>query len=351
MNSKASSRGLGILALVALSLTSCGGPPEASDGARPSASQSPVSEKDVCREWNEMVLAAGGGGGDDMRVQFRDQILSTAAKADGSLKAAMNVLAEPPKFDDQSRQKSDDAYATIDAACGTVEAWDNAFASSTPTLVPAPKPPVLGIETEASVRNADGYTLDLVFRWSSVRGFVADPTNAKPGKTDSIITTDDFEFSVRNTTPSRAAKGSHLGFHPMALYPMNLGLCDDPEITFGPTMIGNGQPNVITTPTGTYCLAQLGTSYGLLSVDIPPGAEKSKSELVGGNSAVVKGIGEMSPIVAQLNEPAFVGAVLTGANWTTDAGCPVTVTVISPLVRTASDHRLLVTGENLEVCG
>jgi hypothetical protein len=347
------SRSLGIFALVALSLTSCGGPPEASDGARPSASQSPVSEKDVCRDWNEMVLTSSrsGLGGDHMRVQFRDQILRTAAKADGSLKAAMNVLAEPPQSDTtpQNRQRSDDAYATIDAACGTVEALDNAAPSSKPTLAPAPEPPVLGIVTEASVRNADGYTLDLIFRWSSDKGFVADPTNAKPGKTDSIITTDDFEFSVRNTTPSRAAKGSHLGFHPMALYPMSLGLCDDAEIEFGPTMIGNGQPNVITTPTGTYCLAQLGTSYGLLSVDIPPGAEESKSELMRGNSARVRGIGEMSPIVAQLNEPAFVGAVLTGDNWITDDGCPVTVS--SPLARKETDHRLLVTGENLEVCG
>jgi hypothetical protein len=220
-------------------------------------------------------------------------------------------------------------------------------AGSQPTTEAAQVRPALEIANETSVSNEDGYTLDLVLRWSSTQGFVADPTNAKPGQTDSTITTDDVLFSVRNTTPSRAAKGLGIGLYPVALYPMSLGLCDT-DATFSPNIIGNGQANRITTPSGTYCLARLGVSYGLLSVNIPLGAEVSKSELMGGKLAAIEGLDEASPIVAELNKPAFVGTIL-GSQWATTAGCDVTVSSINPAVN--NSYTLLVTGENLKACG
>lgn len=173
---------------MALSLTSCGGAPEASGSGQPSATQPPVSEKDVCREWNELALSVEGSSlrGEERRAEYRDQILAVAAKAEGSLKTAMKVVADTPQpADQQVDQNIYDAGRVINDACGTAEFVASAAPSPEPTPAPATTAATAdpGAVSKTTVLNAEikgGYRANVTLVWHELKSLAQADFAAHP---------------------------------------------------------------------------------------------------------------------------------------------------------------------------
>ncbi|MGW1996450.1 hypothetical protein [Embleya sp. NPDC001921] len=185
----------------------------------------------------------------------------------------------------------------------------------------------MGFDGSLNITDADGYTYVLSYAAKSDGGFRADPTNAKPGRTDLVVAAS-AKATVTNTTPGRSAPGKNIRFDVWGLYPQASPVCKTEQT---PSHDMRGGQRTFVGPAGDprYCAVLLSPSLSNMDTTIPAGNRRDLVETGAlGFKQTIPGVpeSEAPAIIAALDRPASFVTFLT------DGGNPNSKSdVVSPL--------------------
>jgi hypothetical protein len=182
------------------------------------------------------------------------------------------------------------------------------------------------------VIDPDFYTMTVDYSYVSSSGWVADITEAKPGKTDFKLNT--FESVVMtNTTAGREMKGQWFLIVPTNLYAPDSGLCA--EDTTASSIVGTRNTLLQTSSGSQYCTVTM-ASQRVLYDPIPADSSVDIGQIGSMKGNRITNYDEAANLLPVLNAPLFSGLVIEvaddGPSWSLVSGvsCDVRVDNFDP---------------------